>query len=160
MSRPQSPAGHGLDFGILLNVAFGTFKDALHDHLEQAGFADLGASFGYILRTLEPGAEGMSLKDLAAALNVTPQGTLKIIDDMVAKGYVSRATDARDTRIKRLRVAPRGRALLREARKFHQQFERMLSEKLGAKAVAGTRRVLESLTESDSVGASIRMQLI
>ncbi len=149
-----------LDFGILLNLAFGAFKDALHASLAEQGFDDLGASFGYVLRTLEPHAEGLSLKDLAAALGVTPQGTLKIVDDMVAKGYAARSTDPADTRVKRVRVAARGADLLRRAREFHRQFEQQLGRRLGSARVETTRKVLESLVEPTSLGASIRMQLL
>lgn len=156
--KPSAP--EPLDFGILLNVAFGAFKDALHAHLAKLGFGDIGASFGYVLRTLDPHSNGLSLKQLAVALGVTPQGTLKIVDDMVAKAYVQRSTDPLDTRVKRLTVAPRGRALLKEARKFHLQFESALADKAGIEAVAQARRVLEALAGPSSVGPSTRMQLL
>lgn len=158
----SSKVGLRVDFGILVNVAFGAFKDALHEHLGRAGFADVGRSFGYIVRTLEPAADGLSLKQLAAALDVTPQGALKIVDDMVAKGYVTRTTDATDTRVTRLRVGPRGHALLKEARRFHARFERQLISRHGERAVAQARVVLEGMTEARP-GASapgIRMQLL
>lgn len=149
-----------MDFGILLNLGFGAFKDALHDHLAGHGFDDLGGSFGYVLRTLEPHGDGMSLKDLAAALAVTPQGTLKIVEDMVAKGYVARTPDAQDSRVKRLSVAPRGEALLAHARAFHRQFEARLAKRHGADALEATRRVLESLANRDNAAPTVRMQLL
>lgn len=160
MSSKKSSAPAHLDFGILLNVAFGAFKDALHAHLATVGFSDIGASFGYVLRTLEPSSTGLSLKELAVALGVTPQGTLKIVDDMVARAYVLRSTDLLDTRVKRLTVAPRGRALLKEARKFHRKFESALADTAGVEAVADARRVLETLAGSSSLGPSIRMRLL
>lgn len=158
IKKPSTPAP--LDFGILLNVAFGAFKSALHAHLARAGYGDIGTSFGYVLRTLDPHPQGLSLKELAAALGVTPQGTLKIVDDMVGKAYVLRSADPDDSRVKRLRVAPRGLALLKEARKFHRAFESSLADATGSEAVARTRGVLELLAGTASVGPSIRMQLL
>lgn len=156
MSKHPPP----LDFGILLNVAFGAFKQGLHEHLESAGFDDLGGTFGYIARTLDASPDGLSLKDLAAALAVTPQGALKIVDDMVGKGYVARTPDPVDTRVKRLRITGRGRALLQEAGRFHRRFERELAQQFGAQAVQETRRVLESLVQTRGLGRTIRMQLL
>lgn len=158
-TRPPAPA-RGTDLGILLNLAFGAFKDALHDALASHGFDDLGGSFGYVLRTLEPHRDGMRLTDLAAALGVTPQGTLKIVEDMVAKRYVTRSPDPDDSRVKRLRVAPRGEALLAQARAFHRRYEAQLARRHGADDVAALRRVLESLATQDGSAPSVRMQLL
>lgn len=159
MSREKTNSGQ-MDFGVLLNVAFGAFKDALHLHLANAGFDDLGGSFGYVLRTLNVHPEGMSLKDLAQALGVTSPGTQKIVDDMEAKGYVERSLDPQDTRIRRLTVATRGKALLEEARRFHARFEARLGHKLGKEAVEQTRAVLEALAKPQRIAPSIRMQIL
>lgn len=160
MSSAIHPRAGEIDFGILLNMAFGAFKDSLHESLSKKGFEDLGGSFGYVLRTLEKHPEGLSLKDLAAELSVTPQGTLKIVEDMVQKGYVSRTVDKTDTRVKRLRVDARGRALLAEAKAFHRQFEQQLIRRHGKEKVAAARKILEELINREDVGSTIRMQLL
>ena len=41
-----------VDFGVLLNLAFGSFKAGLHAELARAGFDDVGPSFGYVFRLL------------------------------------------------------------------------------------------------------------
>lgn len=135
-----------LDFGVLLNVAFVAFKDALDADLAAAGFDDIGTSFGYVFRLLA-GAP-CNLSELAAQLGMSSPGALKVVDDMVAKGYVSRSADADDRRVKRLELTDRGRAVLGRARSFHEKYEQALTQRLGARQVAATRKVLEAMAAS------------
>lgn len=137
----STPPKH--DFGVLLNVAFASFRDALDADLAAAGFDDLGPSFGYIFRRLAEGS--CTLSSLADQLSMTPPGALKVVDDMVAKNYVARSADARDRRVKQLALTARGKAALKRARLFHANYERELSERLGAAKVAAARRVLEAM---------------
>ena len=132
-----------LDFGVLLNVSFGAFKLQLHRHLADAGFTDLGPSFGYVFRLLL--AQPASLRDVAERLGISSPGALKVVDDMVAKGYVERQDDPHDRRVKRLLLTARGRRAIEEARRFHALFEQGLAERLGARQVAAARAVLEQV---------------
>jgi DNA-binding MarR family transcriptional regulator len=135
-----------LDFGVLLNVAFVAFKDALDADLAAAGFDDIGTSFGYVFRLLAEAP--CNLSELAVQLGMSSPGALKVVDDMVAKGYVSRSADAGDRRVKRLELTDRGRAALGRARAFHAKYERGLTQRLGARQVAATRKVLEAMAAS------------
>lgn len=137
-----------LDFGVLLNIAFNSFKGALEDDLAAAGFDDVGPSFGYVFRLLAEAP--CSLSELARQLHMTAPGALKLVDDMVAKGYVARAADAADKRVKRLSLTPRGRAALGRAREFHARCEQALVDRLGARRVAATREVLGALAAAQS----------
>jgi len=136
------------DFGVLLNIAFNAFKSALEADLAAAGFDDVGPSFGYVFRLLADGT--CSLSELARHLQMTPPGALKLVDDMVAKGYVQRTADASDKRVKQLGLTPRGQAALTRARAFHVRCEQNLVKQLGARPVADTRRVLEALAAADT----------
>lgn len=135
-----------LDFGVLLNVAFGSFKEALDADLASAGFDDIGASFGYVLRLLA--VAPCNLSELAAQLGMSAPGALKVVDDMVAKGYVSRTVDADDRRVKRLELTERGRAALGRARAFHEKYEQALVQRLGARQVAAARKLLEAMADA------------
>jgi hypothetical protein len=42
----------GLDFGILLNIAFSALWQGLHEHLARHGCDDLGGTFGCVMRAL------------------------------------------------------------------------------------------------------------
>ncbi len=137
-----------LDFGVLLNVAFGAFKDALDADLAAAGFDDIGSSFGYVFRLLAEAP--CNLSELASQLGMSSPGALKVVDDMVAKGYVSRSAVEGDKRIKRLELTARGLAALCQARSFHQRYEEALAQRLGSKQVAATRVVLEAVVDAHS----------
>ena len=119
------PAAWHADFGTLLGLAYQHFVEALRAHLNERGFTDLGASFGYVLRALA--AEPLTATQLAARLHLTPQGAAKIADAMVRHGYVERRVDPADARARRLVLAARGQQALRAARAFHQTFERDLA---------------------------------
>jgi DNA-binding MarR family transcriptional regulator len=140
MSTAASPRD---DFGILLNVAFGAFKDRLHAHLAGVGFDDLGPSYGYVFRSLD-GAP-LSLAQLATRLAISPQGAHKIVAEMVERGYVERQDDEEDGRVRRLVLTARGRAALRAARRFHAHVERELVRELGSSRVSAARAVLGAL---------------
>ncbi len=131
------------DFGVLLNVAFGAFKSQLHARLAEDGFDDLGSSFGYVFRLLK--GQPHSLSQVAAGLGITAQGALKVINDMVAKGYVERHEEPGDGRVKRLSLTPRALAAMAQAQRFHVEFEQALAAQVGAQQVAAMREVLETI---------------
>jgi DNA-binding MarR family transcriptional regulator len=130
-----------IDFGVLLGLAYQGFVDQLHAELARHGFRRLGSSVGYVVRTVDA-RPGLSQRDLAASLGVTPQAVGKIVDPMVRARLIARAADLRDRRAFRLTLGPRGVELLAVARAFHAAYERRLARKLGAD-VATARRVLE-----------------
>jgi DNA-binding MarR family transcriptional regulator len=139
-----------LDFGILLNIAYGTFKAGLHEHLARAGFDDVGTSFGYVFRTLEAGP--INLRQLADLLAITPQGALKLVNSMVDKGYVERHGDTADGRVKQLALTGKARKVIAEARRYHASFERGIAERMGADKAAVARAVLEDILSSHAPG--------
>lgn len=139
-----------MDFGLLLGHAYESFVQELHAHLTANGATVVGASYGFVLRTLDVAA--VTTSQLGDRLGITAQGAAKIVDDMVAAGYVERRPDPADGRAKRLYLSPEGRELLDRVRAFHADFERRLAERLGAEEVATTREVLSRVaaTTSDS----------
>jgi DNA-binding MarR family transcriptional regulator len=137
-----------LDLGILLGLAYQGFTEQLWAALAAQGFADLGKAYGYVFRALAE--EEMSQRELATRLEITDQGMAKILGAMVAAGYVERRPDADDARIKRLRLARRGRDALAAARRFHARFERELARSVGPSSVRNLRRVLEAIAGTDA----------
>jgi DNA-binding MarR family transcriptional regulator len=137
-----------MDWGVLLTLALAVFKTALHAHLERAGYDDLGPSFGYVFRSLAD--RPLSLVELANRLGISSQGALKIAAEMEKRGYVERLDDTEDRRVRRLVLSTRGRAALREARRFHGIAERRLVHALGAKRVADARAVLTEVVKQAS----------
>jgi DNA-binding MarR family transcriptional regulator len=134
-----------VDFGILLGLAYQGFVDRLRGDLARRGFDDLGGAYGYVFRTLAE--EQPSQRELARRLHITDQGMAKIVAEMVERGYVERKPDPDDSRVKRLRLGPRGRAALAAARRFHEAFESELGRNLGEPAVRRLRGMLERIVE-------------
>lgn len=144
-----------IDFGILLGLSYQAFVDELRAVLLAKGFSDLGPSYGYVFRAL--GAEALHLRALAKRLGITDQGAAKIVDEMEARGYLERQAHPEDGRIKRLRLARRGRAALAAARQFHRLYERRLAQRLGSQDVAIARRILEAVAGGgDNAGDHLR----
>ncbi len=146
---PKAPAPDDapVDFGVLLNLAFGSFKTQLHAALARAGFDDIGASFGYVFRLLA--AEPSNLRDVAQALAISAPGALKIVNDMVDKGYVERLEHALDARQKLLALTPRARRAMAIARRSHAEFEQALAQRVGARQAAAARAALEAIVAEE-----------
>lgn len=137
------------DFGVLLNLAFGAFKSELHEAMSRGGFDDLGSSFGYVFRLLA--GQPKNLRDIAEALGMTAPGALKIVNDMVAKGYVERLEHAEDARQKLLGLTPRARKAMRTAHAFHEAFEAELTSRVGVRDTQAARALLEAIvSEADA----------
>ena len=143
-----APSADELDLGILLTAAISVFKSRLHGHLAGAGYDDIGPSFGFVFRSLADAP--LSLAELATRLGISSQGALKIVSDMTERGYVERRNNPEDRRVLKVALTARGRAALREARRFHATTERRLVTEMGAKQVATARAVLEALVQQGS----------
>ena len=131
------------DLGVLLTLALEVFKERLHAHLARAGYDDLGPSFGFVFRSLAD--RPLSLVELAARLQISSQGALKIVTEMEGRGYVERQDDPTDRRVRRLALTSRGRSALREARRLHAAVEQELTDTLGKERITNARTVLETL---------------
>jgi DNA-binding MarR family transcriptional regulator len=141
------------DFGHLLSLAHQVFVTDLRHHLEQKGFADLGPSHGYVLRMLV--SAPATVGELARTLDITSQGASLIAREMQRNGYLTITPDERDRRARVLALADRGRAVVAEAHRFHQSFERHWARTIGVEDVATVRRVLTELVRLHPRAATI-----
>lgn len=129
-----------MDFGVLLGQAYQGFVRELHAHLAERGHEVLGASYGYVLRTLAESS--LTASQLGERLGITAQGAAKVVDEMVRHGYVERRADPADKRAKLLHLSARGRDMLSTVREFHADYEKRLVAQVGADQVASVRAVL------------------
>ena len=90
-------------------------------------------------------AEPASLRALADHLDITPQGALKLVNEMEEKGYIERQDDPTDGRSKRLVLTTRAVQALVAARRFHERFERDLAKRVGQPCADAARRALENI---------------
>lgn len=132
---------------MLLNLAGVVFREGRTKHVTAAGYPDYTVRHGLVVRTL--GNETLSLRELADRLGMSSPGALKMIDPMLAAGYLERV-ETSDRRIRAIRVTARGHAARACSAAFHDRFEDELVAEVGADAVATTRAVLRRLAERDS----------
>jgi DNA-binding MarR family transcriptional regulator len=145
-----------LDFGILLGLGYQTFVDELNSWMADQGFADLGRNYGYVFRALHE--EPLQLNQLAERLGMTNQGALKIVNEMESRDYVDRHDDPQDGRAKLLKLAARGKAAVKAARRFHSSFELALRKRLGAAKVDALRAALEAMITDGADAAHRRLR--
>ncbi len=137
-------------------LAYQVIVRELHEELARHGLTELGASYGYILRTVEAGE--VNQRQLAERLEVSDQAIGKTVNEMVRRRFLVRRVDPDDARARRLALGPKGEATLRHAKQFHVRFEAKLVRELGAD-VAAARRVLASIIESGG-GADARLRIV
>jgi DNA-binding MarR family transcriptional regulator len=143
MNDSDKPIEQGLDFGILLALAYAAFVEDLREGLAAAGFPDLHRSFGYVARMLAEGP--LTLRQVADRLEVTSPAALKVVVTMMKSGYLERLDDPSDRRARKVRLTKKGFAALGRARAFHRHFERALARDVGAKTVQKMRAALERI---------------
>lgn len=97
---------------------------------------------------------GLSVADLLAILKVTKQSLGRVLNELLAGGYVERRPAMRDRRMRQLRLTEKG-ALLERAI-WEAQRPRLVRafREAGPEAVMGFRRVLMGLTGERAKGGA------
>src|SRR3954451_11565548 len=103
--------------------------DHRHERLAGRGWVGVRPAFGFVLLALRAGP--VSLRDLPTVLGTSKQAVSKLVEAMVAAGFVERAADPGDSRAKRVRLSARGRALLADVEEIWAELERGWAEVLG-----------------------------
>jgi DNA-binding MarR family transcriptional regulator len=116
--------------GLMRHLLVSTGRDFFAE-MEKAGVSMTNAKSLMILIDAD---EPMSVKAISDALGLSLPGVSRSIDTMVQRGDVTREEDPRDRRCKRVTVTPRGRKL----------YERLMAIRL-----AGLRRFVETLDETE-----------
>jgi DNA-binding MarR family transcriptional regulator len=144
VTSKQTPKNQaGADLGILVLVGYQGFVRQLHDDMTTHGFDDLGRSDGIVMRVLHGRARTVS--ELSGLLEITPQGTAQIVEDMERRGYVVRRPSPDDARARLVELSGRGRAAIAAARAFHRSFETRMRRRHGTAAIETFRAVLSDM---------------
>ena len=90
---------------------------------------------------------GMAVGDLLGILRITKQSLARVLNELVAQGYVAQAQGRSDRRQRLLTLTPKGQAL--ERRLFERQQERLRPayRAAGAAAIAGFCRVMRGIMD-------------
>jgi DNA-binding MarR family transcriptional regulator len=81
----------------------------------------------------------MSQQELAAGIAVDPANVIETLDDMQARGLISRAVDPADRRRRRLALTAKGRRRMEQGVEASEQAEREILGMLDATALASLR---------------------
>ena len=95
---------------------------------------------------------GISVAALLAILKITKQSLGRVLNDLLAEGFVERRASPQDRRMRQLRATPKGEAL--EAALWEAQRPRLARafREAGPDAVLGFRRVLTALADAPRTG--------
>jgi DNA-binding MarR family transcriptional regulator len=124
----------------LFAIGYRLLIDGLHDRLQARGWADVRPAFGFVL--LAARDQPTSVSELAEVMGTTKQAASKLVEAMVAAGYVQRGTDARDGRQRPVHLTPRGQELLRSVEQIYTELEQEWADVIGAAPVQRMRRDL------------------
>ena len=130
-------------------AGFRSLADRATIELERRGFADVRPVHDFALHSILSGAENAS--ELGRAMSVTKQAAARTITTLEERGYVVREADASDRRKLRLKVTPRGTALLREGEAVFDEMRDELERQVGPAAVAEAEAVLRALVGDDTI---------
>jgi DNA-binding MarR family transcriptional regulator len=135
----------------LFAMAYRLLVDGLHERLAQRGWTDVRPAFGFVLLALRAGPA--SLRDLPEVLGTSKQAASKLVDAMVAAGYVERAADPGDARAKRVQLSARGRDLLAAVEEIYAELEEGWAGILDEERLAALRADLALVLRTAHGGA-------
>jgi DNA-binding MarR family transcriptional regulator len=123
-----------------------------------AGHPEARVSHGFLVQQLVDGPRAVG--DVAAALGVTPQAVSKLAGEMERLGYVRRAPDPGDARVRRLELTDRGRALREAARSARANIGGELRAALGAERVdAAAATLMDAVRARGSLEAVLERRV-
>jgi DNA-binding MarR family transcriptional regulator len=130
----------------LLRTAYNVLSAAIYRAVSEAGATDMRPAHGNAMEMLAI-QDGLRLTDIAARAGMAPQSMGEIVDDLVAKGYLSRREDPADRRAKRIYLTQKGRDTAQASRIALLEIERRISETLGTDTYQEMRRNLAAISE-------------
>ena len=131
------------DLAILVVGAARVVADRLGEAVARSGTHDMRPPFGFVIRALSD--RDRTLTELAGLLGVTKQAAIKVVDEMESRGFLERAKDPADRRVKALTLTTKGRKVRRVALAASRRMERELRAEVGDATVDELRHGLEEL---------------
>jgi DNA-binding MarR family transcriptional regulator len=129
--------------GALLRVPFETVRDRMLAGLHERGFTDLVAAHLDVFQY--PGPDNQRPMQLATRTRMTKQALNYLLGQLQQLGYLTRETDDEDQRSKRIRLTPKGHAVIKAIREIVQQVEEEWEQELGPRKFRQLRDLLTHL---------------
>jgi DNA-binding MarR family transcriptional regulator len=120
----------GADLALLLLGGFRTLVDAAIAELAERGHQDVRPVHDFAMRAIAAGADSAS--ELGRRLSITKQSAAKTIAVLQERGYVTRDTDPRDGRRKRLQVTALGFDVMRQGEAVFDELRDQWAQQIGA----------------------------
>jgi DNA-binding MarR family transcriptional regulator len=120
----------GADLALLLLGGFRTLVDAANAELAERGHEDVRPVHDFAMRAIAAGADSAS--ELGRRLSITKQSAAKTIAVLQERGYVTRDTDPRDGRRKRLQVTALGFDVMRQGEAVFDKLRDQWAQQIGA----------------------------
>jgi len=120
----------GADLALLLLGGFRTLVDAAAAELAERGHEDVRPVHDFAMRAIAAGADSAS--ELGRRLSITKQSAAKTIAVLQERGYVTRDTDPRDGRRKRLQVTALGFDVMRQGEAVFDELRDQWAQQIGA----------------------------
>jgi DNA-binding MarR family transcriptional regulator len=135
----------------LFAMGYRLLVDGLHERLAARGYRDVRPAFGFVLLALRNGPA--AFRDLPDALGTSKQAVSKLVDAMVAAGYVERGVEPGDARAKRVQLSRRGRDLLAAVEEIYAELETSWADVLGTDRLGVLRADLLAVLTAAHGGA-------
>jgi DNA-binding MarR family transcriptional regulator len=129
--------------GALLRMPWEIVRQRMLDGLHQRGFSDLVPAHLTVLQY--PGPDGQRPSELADRVRISKQALNYLLGQMEDLGYLTREADNEDQRSKRVKLTPRGQAVIHDIREIVGEVEREWETQLGAGSFAQLRDLLTQL---------------
>lgn len=129
--------------GALLRIPFETVRDRMLAGLHERGYTDLIAAHLDVFQY--PGPENQRPIELATQTRMSKQALNYLLGQLEQLGYLARETDINDQRSKRIRLTPRGHAVIKAIREIVGEVEAEWEQQLGRRKFAQLRELLAQL---------------
>jgi DNA-binding MarR family transcriptional regulator len=154
--RPIEPSA--LDFGTLALFTGYALSDAAIAEVKALGHEGLRFSHGFVFQHLVQADR--TITELAERMELTQQAASKAVAELEDLGYLERAADREDGRVRRVRLTKRGRAAIEAGRAVQRRLMDRLEKKLGAARLEAARKTLAEVLESFQTAADIRARKV
>jgi DNA-binding MarR family transcriptional regulator len=122
---------------VLVLAAGNALVDGIHDGVVARGFADLRPAHGFAFTRLAP--SGATVSELAVHLGMTRQAAGQLVDELEAKGYVTRRPHPDDGRARLVVLTDQGWACTRAAEQAAAETIKLWADALGEERLRALR---------------------
>jgi DNA-binding MarR family transcriptional regulator len=143
LMMPDERPAVTLALAALLRAAWSTYRSAVRKALAGGGFDDVPRNGSYVLSAIAHGVAPLS--DVIAQLGVSKQAAGQLVDTLVVRGYLDRATDPADRRRLVVSLTERGSAAAAVVRTATDSVDMALEAQVGAEHMTDIRCALAVL---------------